>query len=227
MALVTQFIPAQHVQPFISHGLYFSPCASFVDLMEFRFAHCASRVAVNDSHKFNQAVRDSFADEEIERRIKETAVSCWTEDQTERYAMWEIYGNRTDAIAVKVDRTALIQHIISVGARPGAFGSVRYGFAGIHCPSLTKPEFLTPFGGLTIQDMENYHPFFYKHEFYRYEDEFRVVLCSPTSVTVALPCKFISAIIVSPFANEDSEVIEMVKDRFGPLVRMSKLERPY
>ena len=110
---------------------------------------------------------------------------------------------------------------------PGVFGSVRYGFGGIERPSLTMPEALHPFHGLSWEDIGDYRLFFHKHEFYRFEDEYRIILCSSSPMRIPIPVEIVESVIVSPFSSDSGEMIDVARDFCGDRVQRSRLPRPY
>lgn len=220
MNLVHQIIPENHVRSFCERGMYFAPCRSFVDLLEFRYGYCLYNHP-QDWPENESCVHATFGNERINATILGTCLSCWSEDQRERYAMWESYGRRGAAIRVSMPRDQLIEQIRRTG-NAGAAGSVRYGLA----ISNVRPEFLQPFNGLTPEQQEDFHLFFHKHPFYINEDEFRIVVFGAGPLIVPIGNELVSFITISPFglsANTRSDL----EDLFGDRVYASSLRNPY
>src|SRR5947207_2020134 len=110
MKLVHRIIPESHVRSFCEHNLYFSACRSFVDLLEFRYGYCLYHHP--GSWPENEScVRATFGNQRINATISGSCLSCWSEDQCERYSMWESYGRRGAAIRVSMQRDELIRHV--------------------------------------------------------------------------------------------------------------------
>ncbi len=223
MNAVHQIIPQQHIASFLKSGFYFAPCRTFIDQLEFRFGYCGYKTGAMWP-AMEQCVRETFSDGLVNNLINTTCVSCWTEDPAERYAMWEIYGRREASIRVSIDRKKLTALVGQKTDLPGMSGSVRYSFF----ISSVRPEFLAPFNHLPEQQQEDYlHLFFHKHDHYKLEDEFRVIVASEESLTVPFDPTLVNSITLSPFGTFKEEVIAQLEQRFGGRVKRSSLSNPY
>lgn len=62
---------------FLENRLFFAPCSSFVDLLEFRLGYCYfNEGTVKD---ISDRVRDTFTNGVVNKLIDETSISCWSE----------------------------------------------------------------------------------------------------------------------------------------------------
>src|SRR5262249_33279709 len=161
------------IQCIIEGVLYFSPCRTFVDLLEFRFGYCWDAFELarekKDLEIFNQCVRKTFGDNSVQERINNTVVSCWSYDG-ERPYMWEVYGHSQAAIMLTADENEIATLIRNARGDTASAGPVRYGFKTSH----VRPEFILP---IRNPEWEEYYDlFFHKHEFYEFEKEFRAVI---------------------------------------------------
>ena len=223
MNAVHQIIPLEHVASFLKNGFYFAPGRTFIDQLEFRFGYCGYKTG-SRWPAMDQCVRDTFSDDSVNNLINTTSVSCWTEDPMERYAMWEIYGRREASIRVSIDRKELTDLVRQKTGLSGMSGSVRYNFF----TSSVRPEFLEPFNLLPETHRNDYlHLFFHKHDFYRFEDEFRVIVVSENCVTVPFDQTLVTSATISPFGTFKEEVIAELKAQFGGRIKPSSLSTPY
>jgi hypothetical protein len=68
-------------------------------------------------------------------------------------------------------------------------------------------------------DRENYDLFFYKHHFFDYEDEFRIVLFRTGPVTIPVPIDVIESVTLSPVGPPSPEVLSRLQLRFEDKLR--------
>jgi hypothetical protein len=201
--------------------LYFSPCRTFVDLLEFRFAYCWDQFGLagarGDPEIFNRCVRDTFSNESVQKRINETVISCWSFNQESPY-MWETYARSEPAIIVtlkKDDLSALVKH---KHGKDSVSGAVRYHFQ----PSCVFPEFITSTDD--PQWEKDYDLFFHKHQFYGFENEFRAVIFGPAeAVKLPLPNGMVQEITLSLHARVEASLVTALKRQFGERVQESRL----
>ncbi len=138
MRLIKRLIRKKHVQAVANGILYFSPCKTFLDLLEFRFGYCwdAFRLARErgDPGVFDECIRKSFADEHVRKRINETVISCWSYSQESPW-MWEVYGQSDAAIIVTAEAGEIQNYVRNIRGDAAPAGAVRYDFSDIVGPS--------------------------------------------------------------------------------------------
>jgi hypothetical protein len=221
MRLIKRVIREEHVQPIIDGLLYFSPCRTFVDLLEFRFGYCWDQFELARSERkpeiFHRCIQQTFSNEHVQQRINETVISCWSYNSESPY-MLEVYGSSKAAIIVTADEDELVTLMKEKWGDDASAGPVRYGFKR----SLVRPEFIA-----SIHDPrweEDYDLFFHKHEFYEFEKEFRAVIFGQTEgVQLVLPDEIIKEITISPLASLQPSLLTGLKKRFGDRVQDSQL----
>jgi Protein of unknown function (DUF2971) len=109
-------------------------------------------------------------------------VSCWYDDHHESHAMWNIYGNSHESVAIQTTTYQLIKANWSFPERPHTyFDKVRY----------LRPTEVKDFDGASITVLVNKdkpigftpiyaaHSLFMKHKGYEYENEMRLVVVDP------------------------------------------------
>lgn len=217
MPLVHRIIREQHIENFINERLYFARCDSFVDLLEFRFAHCRDSYELGVT-AFQNCIRKSFLDDRVNARISATSISCWSEHAAEKCFMWEVYGRNEPAICLSADRDRLVEHVERSINAPGAAGSVTYQFM----TSLVRPPFLRTFNGLSEDQHEEYDLFFHKHSFYEYEDEFRIILFQNGPIAIPFPPNLIQSITLSKVPIP-AEILTPLRNKFGAIIQESRL----
>lgn len=158
-------------------------------------------------------------------------VSCWYDDQHESHAMWQIYGNSQESVAIQTTTHDLTVASWSLpGQNHVLFGGVRYAVPG-------KIEDFKP-EGITVLSSHDQpagftptyaaHSLFVKHKGYEFENEMRLVALDPNASTEKRnpsPGKYFSAessqkliqkIFVHPLAPEwFEETVRCLAKRFG------------
>ena len=179
MKPIRRVIRADHIKSLFKSKdgkgtLDFSPCRTFVDLLEFRFGCCWDKFdlahAKQDPEIFNACIQETFADGDIQKRINETAITCWSRSPESPW-MWEVYANSEAAIILTADAEKLSNYVKQkMGGNFALAGPVRYNFE----ISMVCPEFI----GITNDPKwkKDYDLFFHKHSFYKFENEFRAVI---------------------------------------------------
>ena len=161
MRLIKRVISQEHIQSIIEDVLYFSPCRTFVDLLEFRFGYCWDQFELADAKRkpeiFERCVQNTFNDEHVQQRIHSTAISCWSYNSESPY-MWEVYGQSKAAIIVTVDENELSNYVKQEWGENAVSGPVRYNFE----TSQPHPEFITPTHDPRWN--EDFDLFFHKHK---------------------------------------------------------------
>jgi hypothetical protein len=158
-------------------------------------------------------------------------VSCWYDDQHESHAMWQIYGNSHESLAIQTTTHDLTVASWSLpGQHHVLFGQVRYAVPG-NIDDF-KPEGITVLTnhvqptGFTPSYAA--HSLFVKHKGYEFENEMRLVVLDPNASTMtknSSPGKYFSAeasqnliqkIFVHPLAPEwFEETVHCLIKRFG------------
>ena len=218
--LIHRVIREDHIESVLDGFLYFAPCNHFVDLLEFRFAFCRDQFELGQS-SFDRCIQKSFRDEDIQRRIAETSISCWTQHPNEMLFTWEVYGKSSPAIRLSVDSTALDAHVRNYKPSITSSGPVTYHFT----TSTVRPQFLSPpteAGSRTDFDL-----FFHKHNFYAHESEFRIVVSEKGPLSIPLPKELIASVTLSPFGSLTTESTAALRRKFGQRVRLSAIRLPY
>jgi hypothetical protein len=219
MGSIYRYISVDRALALASSGLRFTPCPQFVDKLEFWFGYAHS-FRQSDWESLDALLPDLLKKPDLQAVIRSASISCWTEDQFERYAMWEVYGRRDVCVRVRVNREALENRLQSTSLR-GAYGSVIY--AGRR--SLTIHEMTTVMRKLTKDESEYYHLFFHKHGFYRFEDEYRIVsFGQASSISVD---DLIEEVVTSPFGTWSTEEREKLERAFPGRVKSSMLAVSY
>src|ERR1700730_6836866 len=168
--VIHRLIPERHLPTLIDGLLYFSPCDRFVDQLEFRFGYCRDAFELGGDEALAKCVRASFNNPEVDRKIADTSISCWSRHPQERAFMWEVYGKFLPSILITSDAAALQYYVEQIkGPQITSAGPVRYHFFA----SGTHPEFVTPPSNADLK--VDFDLFFEKHGFYKYEKEFRIV----------------------------------------------------
>jgi hypothetical protein len=223
MSLVHQTIPEEYLPAFLDRGHYFAPCSTFVDLMEFRFGYCLFN-SDGSTAGLTSCIRETFKNENVNRWIDSTSVSCWTTDSDERFAMWELYGKRYAAIRISADQDQLKEYFDSETTRSKVTsGPVTY--AGQ--VSMVRPQFLCQSNDMTEEENQIYDLFFHKHGFYTWEQEFRLILFQKGPVSIPLKPDLIQRITISPFGKLDLKLEDTFRQRFGDRVKASNLQVSY
>jgi hypothetical protein len=222
MPLIHRIIPAHRVESFLEEGLRFARCDSFVDVLEFRLAYCSFRAPPTSTWQdLQQCVGRSFKSERVNRTISNASISCWfgwNEGHTPKPFMWEIYGKGGGAIRISVSSDRLIAHLRLATRNsnvPGVAGSVTYGLGS----SAINPPIYEHWNELTSAQDEDYDLFFYKHHFFDYEDEFRVVLFGPGPIAIRIPTGVIEFVTLSPVGPPSPEVLSLLRSRFDNKLR--------
>src|ERR1022692_790862 len=221
MRLIKRVISQEHIQSIIEDVLYFSPCRTFVDLLEFRFGYCWDQFELADAKRkpeiFERCVQNTFNDEHVQQRIHSTAISCWSYNSESPY-MWEVYGQSKAAIIVTVDENELSNYVKQEWGENAVSGPVRYNFE----TSQPHPEFITPTHDPRWN--EDFDLFFHKHKFYKFEHEFRAVIFGQTdAVKMVLPTKMVKEITLSPLAALQPPLLAALREHFGARVQESRL----
>jgi protoporphyrinogen oxidase len=128
--------------------------------------------------------------------------------------MWNVHGKGGAAIRISVNTDRFCQHIQEQGYHL-AFGRVTY--EGM--TSLVRPQFLVQWG-LTEAEDSIHHFFFHKRGCYEWEQEFRVILASTEPVSIGLIDGMIESVIMSPIQRLDSNIENLLRERFGDRVRL-------
>jgi hypothetical protein len=224
MSLIHRVIPEKHVQSIIDGQLYFVPCKTFVDLLEFRFAYCRDSYEIaqieGKPEIFDGCIRRTFSNEKVQERIDGTSISCWTY-QSERPFMWEVYAHSEPAIILTLDEHEFEIYVKEQKRDLVAAGRVRYQFAP---PSMTHPEFL-----VVARDPDwnkDFDLFFHKHGFYGFEREFRAAIFEPGPVNLPLQDQMVKSITLSPLALLNPDLLKALREQFRDRVRESQIRWP-
>ncbi len=219
MPSIHRVVPERHIQTVINGLFHFAPCRSFVDLLEFRFAHCGDHYTLAQElgrpEIFDTCIRNSFSDNTVQEKIDGASIACWT-TQPERPFMWEIYGHSRAAIILTLDENSFALHVRHLKGDRCATGPVRYGFAG---PSSVRPEFIA---GADRADLDHFDLFFHKHAFYSFEKEFRAVIFEPGPTTLPLMDDLVISVTLSPCEELRPDLLDGLRARFGNRVRESR-----
>ena len=223
MRPIRRVVRAEYVQSVIDGKLHFSPCKTFVDLLEFRFGYCWDAFEIarekRDPEIFNDSIRRSFSNKQVQERINEAVISCWSYNPESPW-MWEVYGRSEAAIMLTAESEKLSHYVKEQWDDAALAGPVRYDFA----ISSIHPEFI----GITDNPRwkDDYHLFFHKHKFYGFEQEFRAVIFGQLSpVELDLPDGIITGVTLPPsqLPSLQPAVIRSLEKRFGNMVRPSTL----
>jgi hypothetical protein len=224
MRLIKRVIPERHVQSVIDGKLFFSPCRTFVDLLEFRFGYCWDSFelarAKGQPEIFENCVQKTFSDKDVQQRINETVVSCWSYNIESPY-MWEVYAQSKAAIIITVKEDDLVNYVKQHWGDNAAAGAVRYAFE----TSSIFPEFIAPAHDPRWD--KDFDLFFHKHQFYKFEHEFRAVIFGHTkAVEMTLPDAMVQEITPSPLVPLERSLSAALKKQFGGRVQDPQLRWP-
>jgi hypothetical protein len=220
--LIHRLIPERHIKTLTDGVLHFSPCDRFVDQLEFRFGYCRDAFELGGDEALAKCVRASFNNPEVERKIANTSISCWSKHQQERAFMWEVYGKCLPAILIVSENAALETHVRKIkGTDTTSAGPVRYHFF----TSQIFPEFVAPPSNADLK--VDFDLFFEKHGFYKYENEFRIVIAERGPVMISLPEQLIQRVILSPFGKLQPDNLGLLQKAFGERVVPSSIKLPY
>jgi hypothetical protein len=221
MRLIKRVIPERHVQSVIGGALYFSPCRTFVDLLEFRFGYCWDQFeraqAENKPEILERCIQKTFNDDYVQERINNTVISCWSYNHESPY-MWETYAHSEAAILVTVLEDELSKLVRQQYGEDSSSGPVRYNFQTSH----VRPEFIT--STHDPQWNKDFDLFFHKHEFYGFENEYRAVIFGQSkAVKMNIPNSMVQEITLSPCAFLDRSLLAALQKEFGDRVQESRL----
>jgi hypothetical protein len=220
--IMHRLISEKYITTLLEGFLHFSPCDQFVDQLEFRFGYCRDSFELGGDAALAKCVRDSFNNPEVDRKIADTSISCWSRHPQERAFMWEVYGKSLPAILIASDDVALQTHVRQIkGTAKTSAGPVRYHFF----TSQDFPEFLTPPADADLK--ADFDLFFHKHDFYQYEKEFRMVIAERGPVMVPLPEHLIHKVILSPFGQLLPKNLHLLRQKFAGRVVPSSIKLPY
>jgi hypothetical protein len=221
MKPIKRVIREEHIQSIIDGMLYFAPCRTFVDSLEFRFGYCWGQFelarAEGKPEIFEHCIRETLRNEHVQQRINETVISCWSYNSESPY-MWEVYGGSKAAVIVTADEDDLRTFLNEKWGDDATAGPVRYGFK----TSLVCPDFID-----SVHDPrweKDYDLFFHKQEFYEFEKEFRAVIFGQMEgLRLALPDEMIKGITISPLAQLQPSLLADLTLRFRDRVQDSSL----
>jgi hypothetical protein len=221
MRLIKRVIRQEHVQSIIDGKLFFSPCRTFVDLLEFRFGYCWDSFelarAEGRPEIFERCVQKAFSDEHVQQRINETVISCWSYNVESPY-MWEVYAQSKAAIIMTVKEDELVNYVKQHWGDNAATGAVKYAFE----TSSIFPEFIAP--AHDPRWHKDFDLFFHKDRFYKFEQESRAVIFGHTkAVEMTLPDAMVQEITLSPLAPLERSLLAALKEQFGERVQDSRL----
>lgn len=157
---------------------------------------------------------------------RETFISCWFANEHESAAMWKLYLQSPEGIAIRSDHDALS---VALDASPLRTRTSMVNY-------IDYDQTPIPFGNL-------FFPFVHKRLSFAHESELRAIIWSnedinksqitadATSVSIGVvPQQLIKAVHVSPTAPKwFGQLVEQILKRFGlvcPVVRSSLYERP-
>lgn len=207
--------------------LFFARADQFEDTYEGTLSSAGIRL-LRDSTK-----KGDFPPEAIEQLIalsgihqKEMFISCWYANEFESAAMWKLYLQSNEGVAIRTDYYTL-REIIETAPLNAGLSMVKY---------IDYENTPIPFGNV-------FFPFVHKRVSFAHENELRVVIwrtdhinepqITPdlTSIYVDVsPKHLIKAIHVSPTATGwFGELVEQVAYRYSlriPVVRSNLYERP-
>jgi hypothetical protein len=157
-------------------------------------------------------------------------VSCWYDDHHESHAMWQIYGNSHESVAVQTTATELIKANWSFPEKPRTlFDKVRYVRPGDKVDFESLSATLLVNNDLPEGFVPAYaaHSLFLKHKGYQFENEFRLVALDPKAtaaeknplagkyLSVESSRQLIQKIFVHPLAPSwFEEVVRRTADRY-------------
>ena len=217
MRPIRRVIRAGHIPTVIDGKMRFSPCNTFVDLFEFRFAHCWKEFFTGEASgswtSFNECIRKSFNDLSIRQKIDTTCISCWSFNAEKPY-MWEVYAQNQAAIILTARDDRVLSYVRSkVGMKNSHGGDITYH----QKQSLVRPK-TTTVSATIEEDPDRFYFFFHKHGFYEFEDEFRLVIGEPGPVDLPIPDDLIEGITLPPeqFPHKlDPDLLKGLTGRFG------------
>jgi hypothetical protein len=222
MSLIHRLIPERHIKTLTNGLLHFSPCDRFVDQLEFRFGYCRDAFELGGDEALAKCVRASFNNPKVDAKIANTSISCWSKHPQERAFMWEVYGKQLPAILVTSESSALEAHVKQIkGPEITSAGPVRYHFF----TSSIFPQFVTPPSDANLKT--DFDLFFEKHDFYSYEEEFRMVIAERGPVMIPLPEHLIQRVTLSPFGVLQPENLSLLQEKFPKRVVPSSIKLPY
>jgi hypothetical protein len=172
------------------------------------------------SHAVEQLISYSSAQQ------KEMYISCWYANESESAAMWKLYLQSSEGVAIRSDYNTL-SAILEAAPLNAGLSMVQY------IDYETTP---IPFGNA-------FFPFVHKRLSFAHENELRAVIwrtdhinkpqISDDSATVGVnvsPTRLVKAIHVSPTAPRwFGELVEQVVQRYGlhaPVIRSNLYDRP-
>ena len=136
--------------------------AKLIDLLTNQWLYCSPVPLLDDRFEGTFPITWPAAPRarEWERVLREqTRVSCWHEEDVESDALWKIYGNMEEMIAVQSD-VGRLRHVADAVPERIAISKIRY----IDFQTFKQPEGV-PF-----------YPFIYKRNAFQHEREVRLIV---------------------------------------------------
>jgi hypothetical protein len=207
--------------------LFFTRADQFEDPYEGTWSKASVTLLRNP--KLNGGLPINAADQIIacmDKMRKKIFISCWYTSEHESAAMWKLYLQSCEGVAIRTDHTTLFETLnkTSIMTRTTLVKYIDY------------ESTLIPFGNL-------FFPFIYKRMSFSHEKELRVIIWSEEDVNLSqidsnatyfninvIPEELIKAVHVSPMAPKwFGKLVEQILQRYGitcPIERSSLYDRP-
>lgn len=193
MVLVRYLDLAKYIDLISTKTLYVASAVEFEDSLEGTLPEQIREMYENDPEVIKHVGTKSIIEKEQENRIKNN-VSCWTKGPKDNMALWKIYGESKQSIAIITTLEKLIHSTFLWRDITGVtFKEVTY----------IDHSGRLPDGIYTL----SYDTFGLKHEAYEFEKEVRMVvtrssLKEPSPIRLKInPNDIIEKIIISPEAG--------------------------
>ena len=150
---------AKFVDLLKSESLYFPRGDQFQDRHEGAFTESIKN-AIEASYKMNHI---DFTYQEFKRRLREKVyISCWHGSQNDSMAMWKVFANTTESVAIT---TTVRQLADAIEAHKLKFSTAIY-----------KVDYVKHWRDPELQINPYSRVFAHKHIAYEYEKEYRVII---------------------------------------------------
>lgn len=178
----------------------------FISLLDTKKLHLSRADLLNDPHEGATLTHKKYCEEQSARLKKSFFISSWHTNEEESYAMWKLYAEKNQGVAIQTSYKKLTEAI----AEPDIFiGLVKY-----------QNYVAEPIN-------ENYECFMYKRLFFEYEREVRIIKQVdadnyqgqiPEGILVDVDLqKLIECVYVNPYtADWYYEVIKSIISKYYP-----------
>ncbi|ABB56793.1 hypothetical protein [Synechococcus elongatus] len=205
--------------------LFFARLDQFEDPYEGTWSNAGIQVLRNQVQIgafSNNAAEQLINFQDIQRKIM--FISCWHANEFESAAMWKLYLNSNEGVAIKTDYNTLAISLESAPLKAG-ISMVRY---------IDYDNEVIPFNNI-------FYPITHKRRSFAHEKELRAIMWTPeaiqdpdkilNSVTVdILPSQLIQSVYVSPTAPRwFGELVDNVARRYSlevPVIHSDLYNRP-